>query len=147
MGNILGARKYLLFGAAIIVAEAETVDEAEAEDDDDVDDDGDEMIESCEFISFSSSLIVSNILDVLCLITLIYCGGATSMKSLAIREFAIVCCCKKSQVFIGKKKKLQDKKERVNYAEFGLIEDVYEAKGKGSIYKKGVLGFITSKSL
>ena len=51
---------------------------------------GGEIKLSFELISLSSSVIVSIIFVVLCLITLTYCGGATSMKNLAMREFAIV---------------------------------------------------------
>jgi hypothetical protein len=40
--------------------------------------------------SLSSSLIVSSIFDVLCLMTLIYCGGAASVMNFAMREFAIL---------------------------------------------------------
>lgn len=39
--------------------------------------------------SLSSSLMVSNTFDVRRLMTLIICGGATSVTNLAIREFAI----------------------------------------------------------
>lgn len=39
--------------------------------------------------SLSSSLMVSNTFDVGRLMTLIICGGATSVTNLAIREFAI----------------------------------------------------------
>lgn len=38
----------------------------------------------------SSSFMVSKILGNLCLVTLIYCGGATSLTNLAIIEFAII---------------------------------------------------------
>lgn len=65
---------------------------------------GGEMTESLVLISLSSSLIVSNIFEVLCLITVTYCGGATSMKNLAMREFAIFL-----EVF-RKKRKLKDGK-------------------------------------
>jgi hypothetical protein len=51
---------------------------------------GSEITLSIELISLSSSAIVSIIFDVLRLITLTYCGGATSMKNLAILEFAIL---------------------------------------------------------
>jgi len=51
---------------------------------------GSEITLSCELISLSSSAIVSIIFDVLCLITETYCGGATSMKNLAMRELAIL---------------------------------------------------------
>lgn len=41
-------------------------------------------------LSLSSSLMVSNILDVRCLMTVTNCGGATSMTNLAMRAFAIM---------------------------------------------------------
>jgi hypothetical protein len=68
------------------------VEEAHAEDEAEIADEllGSEIRLSCELISLSSSVIVSIIFDVLCLITETYCGGATSMKNLAIREFAIL---------------------------------------------------------
>lgn len=40
--------------------------------------------------SLSSSLIVSIIFEALCLITVMYCGGATSRINFAKREVAIV---------------------------------------------------------
>lgn len=73
---------------AVAAAEGEAEDAA-ADDTDELL--GDEMAESLRLVSLSSSVIVSNIFDVLCLITATYCGGATSMKSLARRELAIVC--------------------------------------------------------
>lgn len=86
-------RNPLVLAVAIVEeAEAEAASEAEdaaaAADDDEVLED--EMTQSFGLISLSSSVIVSNIFDVLCLITVTYCGGATSMKNLAMREFAIV---------------------------------------------------------
>ncbi|KAJ1392427.1 hypothetical protein SESBI_35789 [Sesbania bispinosa] len=83
-------RKHLVLAAVAIVAEveAEAANEAEvATCDDELL--GGEMRQSFGLISLSSSVIVSNIFDVLCLITVTYCGGATSMKNLAMREFAI----------------------------------------------------------
>lgn len=87
-------RKYL------VLAEAETEAASEAEDTataDDADDDEEFLVESFELISLSSSLIVSNIFDVLCLITVTYCGGATSKKNLAILELAIAV-----NIFLGR---------------------------------------------
>ena len=76
---------------------------------------GGEITLSFELTSISSSVIVSIIFDVLRLITLIYCGGATSMKNLAMREFAIF------EVFGGKG----------SYGnEMFCIKDVYEALGQ-----------------
>ena len=51
---------------------------------------GDKDRESFGLISLSSSLIVSNIFDALCLMTLTNCGGATSVTNLAMRAFAIL---------------------------------------------------------
>lgn len=51
--------------------------------------------ESFALTSLSSSLMVSRTLDVLCLMTLTNCGGATSVMNLAMRAFAIVKSFKK----------------------------------------------------
>lgn len=51
---------------------------------------GEVMGESLAQTSLSSSLMVSNTFDVLCLMTLTNCGGATSVMNLAIRAFAIL---------------------------------------------------------
>lgn len=50
------------------------------------------MRESFEVLAYSlsSSLIVSSTFEVLCLMTLTNCGGATSVMNLASREFAII---------------------------------------------------------
>jgi hypothetical protein len=71
--------------SALIVAE---VAEGE-EDDDDEELFGDEARKFVALTSLSSSFIVSSIFPALCLMTLMYCGGATSVTNLAIREFAI----------------------------------------------------------
>lgn len=51
---------------------------------------GEVMGESLAQTSLSSSLMVSSTFDVLCLMTLTNCGGATSVMNLAIRAFAIL---------------------------------------------------------
>jgi hypothetical protein len=91
-------RKYLE-PAVAAAEEAEVGDEEEEEEEEE---------ESFALASLSSSFIVSNMLDALCLMTLIYCGGATSEINLAIlRELAIVL------IFLGnkqlaKKESIQD---------------------------------------
>lgn len=72
--------------SALIVAE---VAEGEEDDDDDEELFGDEARKFVALTSLSSSFIVSSIFLALCLMTLMYCGGATSVTNLAIREFAI----------------------------------------------------------
>jgi uncharacterized ion transporter superfamily protein YfcC len=51
---------------------------------------GDMGEESLAATSLSSSLIVSSSFDALCLMTLMYCGGAASVMNFAMREFAIL---------------------------------------------------------
>lgn len=85
-------RKYLDSVPAAAAAEAaeaklggDGVEQAQPLDDDEL------MRESFEVLAYSlsSSLIVSNTFEVLCLMTLTNCGGATSVMNLASREFAI----------------------------------------------------------
>lgn len=76
-------RKYLESAAEAKLALAVAVVE-------EVGDLGEPARESFALTSLSSSLIVSNILDALCLMTLIYCGGATSVMNFAMRELAIL---------------------------------------------------------
>ena len=65
-------------------------EEAKGEEEDDEDEFfGDEGRKIVALTSLSSSFIVSSIFLVLYLMTLIYCGGATSVTNFAIREFAI----------------------------------------------------------
>lgn len=97
-------RKYLE-SAVAAAEEAEVGDEEEEEE------------ESFALASLSSSFIVSNMLDALCLMTLIYCGGATSEINLAIlRELAIVL------IFLGNKQLA--KKESIQ----GFVVDEHEQK-------------------
>jgi len=103
-------KKYLVLTVAL-VEEAHVEDEAEI---------ADELLGSeitLELISLSSSVIVSIIFDALRLITETYCGGATSMKNLAIREFAILNV-NKFQVFNCEK--------IFNCLKTFCIEDVFE---------------------
>ena len=66
----------------------EVVFECEVEDDD-TSLFGAKERQSFVLTSLSSSVIVSNILEALYLMTLTNCGGATSVTNLAMREFAI----------------------------------------------------------
>ena len=77
-----------LFGKVSALRAAEEA-EGEEEDDDHKELFGDEASKFFALISLSSSFIVSSIFLALCLMTLIYCGGATSVTNFAIREFAI----------------------------------------------------------
>ena len=77
-----------LFGKVSALRAAEEA-EGEEEDDDHKELFGDEASKFFALISLSSSFIVSSIFLALCLMTLIYCGGATSVTNLAKREFAI----------------------------------------------------------
>lgn len=56
--------------------------------------------------SLSSSLIVSSIFGVLCLMTLTNCGGATSVTNLASPEFIIFACPLNCAEEKGKMKKM-----------------------------------------
>lgn len=100
-------RKYLVSALGIEAEDADANADFDDDSDDETDDgllgedereeDDDEVWVGLVISLWSSSLIVSNIFDVLCLITVIYCGGATSMINLAIREFAIVTKRKKKK--------------------------------------------------
>lgn len=72
----------------------------------------DELRESLGLTSLSSSLIVSNIFYVLCLITVTYSGGATSMMNLAMLEFANVIYELLKE--FGEKRRLKDRNNPTN---------------------------------
>ena len=100
----------------MVVAELEAEEEEEEEE---------ENAASCERLgesftqtSLSSSLMVSKTLDVLCLMTLTNCGGATSVMNLAMREFAIVRASKN-----GKRRKIWMKNEqRSSKGRWGFVD-------------------------
>lgn len=75
---------------------------------------GEVLGESFAQTSLSSSLIVSNTFEVLCLMTLTNCGGATSVMNLAIREFAMLWAL---EIVIERKKKK-------NREKWGLWEEI-----------------------
>ena len=88
--NQISEKTMNLFGKVSALRAAEEAEGAEGEEDDDHKElFGGEARKFFALTSLSSSFIVSSIFLALCLMTLIYCGGATSVTNLAKREFAI----------------------------------------------------------